>query len=123
MNPPSNFRHSLSLLLNAFTMKNIQFDFTTNKAVEDQPLALMPAGIAKMALQLLARSLSGATPYAIISQLIDELKDARDNRKVQEAEQIALNFINTRSLIANILKENWDAYRIPEEEAVDENIL
>ena len=93
--------------------KKIIMDFTTNEAVENQEIAIMPAGIAKLALEALAQNLKVSSPEMIIDNhisLLNSIKNGHRDR-VEEAIKASLDFVNLRSLIKNVSKGNWDVYK------------
>lgn len=101
--------------------KNITLDFTAEKAVDGaiagQPLAIMPAELAKKLLKAYAKKLVSASPRDIISPIIDELKrivniDDGNTNRVNEAVIACAQFIQERTLIDNCAKENWDAFAV-----------
>jgi hypothetical protein len=98
--------------------KNITLDFTANKAVENltagQPLAIMPAELAKKLLMLYATELRKSTAYNIVSAHISNLRRIMDasNDVLSEAIVCSINWIQERDLIDNVVAENWDAYTV-----------
>jgi hypothetical protein len=103
--------------------QNITLDFTVNQTLqpllEDMPLAIMPAELAKKLLRMYEKQLIRTRPQEIISSHIENLKRADS---VSKAEEISLNWILERELIKNVTAENWDAYAVNQPEVVREPI-
>lgn len=102
--------------------KNITLDFTTEKAVNGeiagQPLAIMPAELAKKLLKDYAKKLVAASSSEIIEPLMHAIEIAYRHGTVNDAVSICANFIQERTLIDNCSKENWDAFAVNSEEPV-----
>jgi predicted transcriptional regulator len=98
---------------------NVVLDFTLNKSMEDftagQPVAVMPAELAKRALKALSANLSQLSETGIIRHFRDSLSECTT---VQQSVECAINYIQERELIANIVAGNWDAYKQVEREEV-----
>lgn len=94
--------------------QNIVLDFTVTKSVDSllakQELALMPADIAKMALMALAEKLQYSKGREIMKEFIKQLESVED--AVDKGEMVALQWVQERALIANVLQQNWDAYKV-----------
>ena len=103
--------------------KNITLDFTANKAIESltagQPLALLPAELAKKLLKLYATQLNKTSAREIITNHISNLRDIvnEDNveDKLSKAIVASIEWIQERDLITNVLANNLDAYAVPTE--------
>lgn len=97
-------------------MKNITLDFTASNSVAnlavDQPVAIMPAELAKKLLKMYASKLAASNNHHIIQTQIDILKDYRDNADLNGAINASLSWVIKRELIQNISNENWDAYKV-----------
>lgn len=96
-------------------MNNITLDFTASKsvsnAVANQPVAVMPAGLAKRLLQMYASELASASSRHILSGYRDGIDI---HGTIEEAIVGALEFVQERELISNITTGNWDAYKVEE---------
>ena len=100
--------------------KNITLDFTANKAIESltagQPLALLPAELAKKLLKLYATQLNKTSAREIITNHISNLRDIvnEDNveDKLSKAIVASIEWIQERDLISNVVAENWDVYTV-----------
>jgi len=104
---------------------NVTLDFTIIQQDNTQPVALMPAELAKKLLKMYAKGLVNASPRDIILPIIDELQDIinsnepKDNNKVQDAVNACMQFVAERQLIADCAHENWNAYSTaPQEPAI-----
>lgn len=103
---------------------NVTLDFTIIQQDTQQPVAVMPAELAKKLLKMYARGLVNASPRDIILPIIDELqgiingKEPKDNTKVQEAVQACMQFVAERQLIDDCAHENWNAYSTAPQEPV-----
>lgn len=95
--------------------QNITLDFTSEKALNGltagEPLALMPASLAKKLLTNYANSLRSSTAEEIINKHIHELQRAAD---MDDAIQMSLDFVTERDLIKNVCNGNWYAYNVTE---------
>lgn len=86
--------------------------------VEGQEIALMPANLAKKLLKMFADKLVNASASEIISQHMDDLRSVMrgaSDYKLEDAIALSQEFVNERTLVANIQAENWDAYLVKEE--------
>lgn len=96
-------------------MENITLDFTqastVAKLTENQPLAVMPAELAKKLLINYADQLRAYTTEEIINRHISRLQEAKT---LDDAIQISLSWINERDLVKNVAHRNWDVYTVPE---------
>jgi hypothetical protein len=96
--------------------KNITLDFTAEKAVDGaiagQPLAIMPAELAKKLLKDYAKKLVSASSSDIIKPLMEEIEIAYRHGTVNDAVLACAQFIQERTLIDNCAKENWDAFAV-----------
>ena len=92
---------------------NVVLDFTANKSLANvtanQPVALMPASLAKRLLEMYAARLVKADT----SEIIAAFKGSIDvYGTVTEAVQVALEFVQERELIDNIQAGYWDTYAV-----------
>ena len=103
--------------------KNITLDFTAEKAVNGavagQPLAIMPALLAKKLLKDYAKKLQHGTAEDILRPLINSMEDLlmgkgtdSNSESVYLATQLCAEFIQERTLIDNCAQENWDAFTV-----------
>ena len=96
---------------------NIVLDFTANRAMEgvtaDQPLAIMPAELAKKLLKEYAKRLVNASAYDIIDAFKSDIHPGDDS--IPDVMNKAAGFIQERQLIENCAKENWDAFACNQE--------
>lgn len=92
---------------------NIAYDFSdknvTAQLSEGQPLAIMPAYLAKKLLQLYEKSLVNASSDDIISQHIHELRKCTT---VDQSVELSLVYIQERQLIADVAAGNWSIYEV-----------
>lgn len=92
---------------------NIVLDFTVNKAIESltagQPLAVMPAELAKRLLRSYANTLQSRSVNSIIHDHINDLSNCEN---MSQAVEVSLEFIQERELIQNVQYGNWDAYEV-----------
>lgn len=95
--------------------KNIKYNFTAN-VVNEQPLAVMPASLAQKLLRDMASKLVGVRPVHIMEDFLAELHATKEaySDDLEKFNAVALNYLNERSLIENVSKENWDAYKVSE---------
>ena len=97
---------------------NIVLDFTTNKSIEEmtagQPVAVMPAELAKRALMALAQNMVKATWQGIVQEHIDRLDDCKS---LKDATKLSIEFVQERQLIENLLNERWDVYNVDNDQA------
>ena len=100
--------------------KNITLDFTVNKAMEsvtnNQPLAIMPAELAKKLLKEYAKRLVDATAYSIIRDFKDNIDPQNDS--IPDVMNKCASFIQERMLIENCAQENWDAFAVEDPDAM-----
>lgn len=97
---------------------NIVLDFTANKQMENllagQPVALMPADLAKKLLQMYAKNLRAAEPSEIIFNHITALQACGERNDLQGAMAASTSFLLERELIENVVNEQWDVYNVEE---------
>jgi len=102
--------------------KNITLDFTAEKAVDGaiagQPLAIMPAELAKKLLKDYAKRLVSASSSEIIEPLMHAIEIAYRHGTVNDAVLTCAHFIQERTLIDNCATENWDAFAVTSEPTV-----
>jgi hypothetical protein len=95
---------------------NITLDFTANNSVknltENQPLAVMPAGLAKKLLEMYAENLARSSNQDIITRHIKNLSKISETGDLQAAMEASLEWIAERELIQNIQHDYWDAYEV-----------
>ena len=87
---------------------NVVLDFTRNNS---QPLAIMSAPLAKKLLQIMADRLQGARAEDIIADFISNLQHGGD-ANLEHVVNTAATFVEERTLIDNVVAENWDAYKV-----------
>ena len=94
----------------------VVLDFTQINSPE-QEVAIMPANLAKKLMQNYATKLQRAPVSEIIESLTEDLVDITVNmdklsseKQLAKAVQCALEFVQTRQLIENVVAENWNAY-------------
>jgi hypothetical protein len=94
--------------------KNITLDFTANKAMEsvtaNQPLAIMPAELAKKLLKDYAKRLVNTSAEDIIDAFKADINPTLDS--IPDVMNKAASFIQERMLIENCAQENWDAFAV-----------
>jgi len=100
------------------TNHNVTLDFTVNQdlngLIAGQPVAILPAELAKKLLKMMADKMRHASLSTIIEAHVTTLRAATD---VNEAVNISSAFIQERTLIDNVVAGNWDAYTVvPQEE-------
>lgn len=102
--------------------KKITLDFTQVSG-PDQELALMPAALAKRLLQRMADDLVMVSQREIVNSLIEQLEQdkVKGDKAVEAAITTCFNFVQERTLIENISKDNWEFYTIPEERYLDKS--
>lgn len=94
---------------------NIVLDFTQNKSMESllagQPVAIMPAELAKKLLRMYAEKLQRVKFEGLKLEHCEDL-----SRSLNMDELIAkqVSFVVEQELIQNITHEQWDAYAVPE---------
>lgn len=100
--------------------KNITLDFTANKAMEtvnaNQPLAIMPAELAKKLLKEYAKKLVSASIYEIVDGFKASIYPGDDS--IPDVMNKCASFIQERMLIENCAKENWDAFTVIDPDAM-----
>jgi hypothetical protein len=84
----------------------IVFDFTKKSP---QNVAILPASLAQRMLKEYAKKLSKASASDIIEEHVNNL---RQLHSVNEAVECSMEFVEERTLIANIVAEKWDAYEV-----------
>jgi hypothetical protein len=92
---------------------NVTLDFTIIQQDTQQPIALMPAELAKKLLKMYAKGLVNASPRDIILPIIDELQgiiNDKEDKSVDRAVQACMQFVAERQLIDDCSKENWNVY-------------
>lgn len=96
--------------------QNITLDFTAEKAVNGavagQPLAIMPAELAKKLLKDYSTKLVSASSSDIIKPLMEDIEIAYRHGTVEQAVLACAQFIQERTLIENCSRENWDAFAV-----------
>lgn len=94
--------------------QNITLDFTGNKSMDallaGQPVAIMPAELAKKLLKMYADRLVSAKANAIIDNHIANLHEASENGDLNGAIEMSISWIQERDLINNVSAGNWDVY-------------
>jgi hypothetical protein len=99
--------------------KNIILDFSTNKTMENmlsgQPMAILPAELAKKLLLDYSLTWNKTSPESIINNHINDLCKARTEGNIDMAIRMSIAWIQERELIGNILSSNWDAYAVKPE--------
>lgn len=94
-------------------MSNIVLDFTKNQAIEslvvNQPVAVLPAELAKKLLKDYARRLTRVRLDEIKEELIASI-NAGEN--MDNLMQTSIQFVQEHELIQNVVAENWDAYSV-----------
>ena len=88
-------------------------------------VAVMPAGLAKRLLKLLAKELEPASANMIALKHLEVLNLVRgdiisEKATLDDFVQANLDFVIERQLIDNVTKENWDAYKV--EQPSDPNL-
>lgn len=86
--------------------------------VVDQPVAVMPAELAKKLLQMYAERLRYASETEIIRDHIKTLEKFATANDLEGAMSASLSWLTERELINNIAQGNWDAYKAVVEESV-----
>jgi len=96
---------------------NIVLDFTNNKSINGllagQPVAVLPAELAKKLLVDYANKLATTSLYNIIEEHVDNLRGSKDHQDMMEK---SISFIQERELIQNCSAKNWSAYEVPQED-------
>ena len=98
--------------------QNIVLDFTTNPLNNNQPLAVMPAHIAKLALSQLAHILGSVSLGTIKERLVDKIDNCKT---VEDLITVTYEFTVERQLVENIVRENWDAYKVEQPKPVEQS--
>jgi len=92
---------------------NIVLDFSSNSAVsrltEEQPMAVMPAVLAKRLLQILADNLAGASLEHIVESHITDLRQCNS---LDEVLATSVSFLQERELIDAVEQKDWDRYAV-----------
>ena len=92
---------------------NVVLDFTTNKSIDGllagQPVAILPAELAKKLLVDYANKLAKTSLHNIIEEHVDSLRSSKDHQDMMEK---SISFIQERELIQNCAAKNWDAYAV-----------
>lgn len=100
--------------------QNITLNFTAEKAVNGaiagQPLAIMPAELAKKLLKDYATKLVSASDSDIIKPLMEDIEIAYRHGTVNDAVLVCAQFIQERTLIDNCAKENWNVFAVKSEQ-------
>ena len=86
----------------------LTLDFTMNVS---QDVAIMPASLARTLLMDYAERMTKVSQFTIINAHISDLRDMANAGDLEGAVTCSQNFVNERTLIDNISKENWDAYK------------
>jgi hypothetical protein len=99
---------------------NVVYDFTQNNS---QPLAIMSATLAKRLLTIMSHRLVGASTSTIIDDFVEQLLQLQrleqaGDATIQDVINAALMFVEERNLIDNIVAENWNAYKVEQEQPV-----
>ena len=99
--------------------KNITLDFSGNKSMDamlaGQPLAIMPAELAKKLLKIYANTLMKADATDIINDHITDLHMAAVEKDLNTAMRISLDWMQERYLIEHVMSDNWDIYAVEQE--------
>jgi len=92
---------------------NVVLDFTTNKSIDGllagQPVAILPAELAKKLLADYANKLTTTSLNNIIEEHVDNLRSSKTHQDIMEK---SISFIQERELIQNCSAKNWDAYAV-----------
>lgn len=96
---------------------NITLNFTNQQALanitETQPLAVMPAELAKKLLKMYASKLVNSTNKNIILDHTAILEAYANDGDLQGAMEASISWLGERELIQNAIHENWSAYSVP----------
>lgn len=99
---------------------NIVLDFSGNKSMDTmlagQPLAIMPAELAKKLLKIYANTFIRADAADIINDHITDLHIAAAEKDLNTAMKISFEWLQERDLIKHILCDDWDAYKVDRED-------
>lgn len=94
---------------------NIVLDFSGKKTLEglviEQELAVMSANLATKLLKQYAVRLKSATLSEVIQSHVDDLRTAAN---IETVVNLSIEFVETRSLIENVIKANWGMYAVKE---------
>ena len=92
---------------------NVVLDFTTNKSMDGllagQPVAILPAELAKKLLADYANKLTTTSLDNIIEEHVKNLRSSKDHQDMMEK---SISFIQERELIQNCSAKNWSAYEV-----------
>lgn len=94
-------------------VQNVIYDFCNTKLLESQPVAVMPAGMARKLLEFSSFFIRNMSFEEIKADIIKDLHQAPT---IEELELRALSFIQMRELLDNVEKKNWSAYSVLEED-------
>lgn len=93
--------------------QNVVLDFTSNKSINGmltgQPVAIMPAELAKKLLADYAIKLNKTTLSSIIEEHVSKLRESKDHHDMMVK---SIEFIQERELIQNCATKNWEAYTV-----------
>ena len=93
--------------------QTVVLDFTSNKSINGmlagQPVAIMPAELAKKLLADYATKLSKTTLSSIIEEHVSELRESKNHQDMMVK---SIEFIQERELIQNCATKNWEAYTV-----------
>lgn len=106
------------------TAPNVVLDFGLNQSLDallaGQPMALMPAELAKKLLKNYADNLRSASAERIIGNHITTLREKASSDDLEGAINASISWVQERDLINNVTLGNWDVYEVkPEAEAVE----
>jgi hypothetical protein len=92
---------------------NVVLDFTTNKSINGvlagQPVAILPAELAKKLLAEYASKLVKSSLENIIEDHVQNIRNSEDHAELMRK---SIEFIQERELIQNCAAENWNAYEV-----------
>jgi hypothetical protein len=97
---------------------NIVYDFTQNESLnellEEQPVAVIPAELAKRLLKAWAQNLVKVPLVKIVGEHIDDLDTTvqKKGNTMDDVVHVSLSFIQERQLIQACANENWDMYAV-----------
>lgn len=93
--------------------QNITLNFTgaqtLGKVAEEQPLAVMPADLAKQLLIHYADNLYTVSPSVIINEFRNSIYD---DETVNDVINKCLAFIQQRTLIREVAQQNWEYFSV-----------
>lgn len=95
--------------------KKLVLDFTQSSEVEE--IAIMPASLAQRLLKDYANHLALATTKEIVGRFLDDVRNA-SGESLEFAVATAKSWVQERELIDNIVNNNWDAYKVSQEENI-----